>query len=200
MMPKRDIHLKWQHTGAIFAGGQSKRMGSPKEGVLLWDNRPMIEHVIEVLKKVCKKIIIIGKCEGYDSKDITLLQDITLNLGPVGGLKTLLSSGIDTEYLVVACDQPLLTPELLRKLIKSEVSSKLRLFSYSGFTDINPLPGYYSSSLLSHVQDSIKNGFTAMHEMIENYPSVSWVSITQAEALLLKNVNTPHDLEEVKNR
>ena len=42
----------WNHTGAILAGGLSKRMGSPKEGVQLWDSRPMIEHVIETLEKV----------------------------------------------------------------------------------------------------------------------------------------------------
>lgn len=189
-------NLKWPHIGTILAGGQSKRMGEPKESILLWDNKSMIEHVIQVLEVICEKIVIVGKCEGYDS-DITLLEDTVPKLGPVGGLETLLSSGIDTEYLVVACDQPLLTVELLQKLIKSTPSSNIRLFAFEGFKDINPFPGIYPSSLLSHVTNSIQKGLTAMHEMIQSCPNITWIPINQSEATLLRNINTPKDLKEL---
>lgn len=196
MQSKEFSNLKWPHIGTILAGGQSKRMGKPKESILLWDNKPMIEHVIQVLGVVCEKIVIVGKCEGYDS-DITLLEDTIPTLGPVGGLETLLSSGIDTEYLVVACDQPLLTIELLQKLIKSTPSSNIRLFTFEGFKNINPFPGIYPSFLLSHIKYSIRKGLTAMHEMIQSCPNVTWIPINQREAALLKNINTLKDLKEL---
>src|SRR3989338_1209190 len=72
--------------------------------------------------------------------------------GPLGGIETLLSSNLDTEYLVVACDQPLLTVELLQKLAKSTPSSNIRLFTFESFSDINPFPGIYPSSLLPHIK------------------------------------------------
>ena len=188
----------WNHTGAILAGGLSKRMGSPKEGVQLWDSRPMIEHVIETLEKVCKEVVIVGKCEGYDdSEKHKIIPDMTPNFGPLGGIKSLLSSNIDNEYIVAACDQPFLTEDLLRLLIKEGLSGKLRLFQTGSNKKINPFPGYFSTSLLQHVKDSIKKGKTAMHEMIESYSNIHWIPIEESKIELLRSINTQHDLKSI---
>ncbi|MBI2996334.1 MAG: molybdenum cofactor guanylyltransferase [Candidatus Melainabacteria bacterium] len=184
----------WQHTGAILAGGQSKRMGRPKEGVLLWDLRPMIEHVMDILQTICKSIVIVGKCEGYYPKQNKFISDRLPNLGPIGGIESLLSSNLDTEYLVVACDQPFLTQEILKFLIKDEEPEKIKLFKASGNKKINPFPGYYPASILSHVKDSIQKGRTAMHEMIVDCPSVTWIPIQESQESFLRSINTPSDL------
>ncbi len=200
MQSKEFNNLKWPHIGTILAGGQSKRMGEPKEGVLLWDKKPMIDHLINTLSKITREILILGEPKGIDiksRKDIKCISDHKPGSGPLGGIETLLNSRLGAEYLVVACDQPLLTVELLQKLIKSTPSSNIRLFAFEGFNELNPFPGIYPSSLLPHVKYSIQKGLTAMHEMIQSCPNITWVPINQSEAALLKSINTPEDLKEL---
>lgn len=200
MQSKELNNLMWPHIGTILAGGQSKRMGEPKEGVLLWDDKPMIDHLINTLSKITREILILGEPKGADiksRKDIKCIPDHKPDSGPLGGMETLLSSNLDTEYLVVACDQPLLTVELLQKLAKSTPSSNIRLFTFEDFNDINPFPGIYPSLLLPHIKHSIQKGLTAMHEMIQSCSDVTWIPINQSEAALLKNINTPKDLKEL---
>ncbi len=200
MQSNKIDNLKWTHLGVILAGGQSKRMGEPKEGVLLWDGRSMMEHLIDVLSKSCREVLIVGEPKGVNiklRKDIKIVPDHNPGSGPLGGLETILRSGLDSEYLVIACDQPLLTIELVQKLIKSTPSSNVRLFTSESFHTVNPFPGIYPSALLSHVQQSIQKGLTAMHEMIRSYSDVTWIPIDQNEKTFLQNINTPQDLKEL---
>lgn len=193
--------LNWPHTGAVLAGGNSSRMGKPKEGILLQDGHKMIEHAISTLSPLCKNVVIIGKCEGYKTSNITVIPDKRPELGPLEGIETLLTSNLDTEYLVVACDQPFLTKDLLLRLVTSKSSSLIRLFGTGNRKDreTNSFPGYYSGKLLSHVQDCIQKNKLAMYTMIKSCKDVEWISISEKERLLLKSINTPCDLEEALN-
>ena len=142
-------------------------------------------------------MVIVGKCEGYDREKHKNIPDMTPNLGPLGGIESLLSSNIDNEYIVAACDQPFLTEDLLRLLIKEGLSGKLRLFQTGSNKKINPFPGYFSTSLLQHVKDSIKKGKTAMHEMIESYSNIHWIPIEESKIEFLRSINTQHDLKSI---
>ncbi len=191
---------KWNHIGAILAGGKSQRMGQPKEGIILWNDLPMIEHIIETLLAICKKVVIIGEAKGYNNKkyNLKVIPDKSSYQGPLLGVETLLESSLDTEYLITACDQPLLTPELLSDLTNDNTIADLKLFRTNPKDDINPFPGIYNVSLLPNIKESIQNNRFAMHLMIKECSNVSWIELPNNSIHLLHNINTKEDLEKIK--
>ena len=186
-----DENNKWNHTGAILAGGKSSRMGKPKEGVMLWDGRPMIEHVIDSLKEVCRKVVIVGKCEGYTLQpedNIEIIPDNIAEKGPLSGLEALLASGIDSEYLVVSCDQPLITSDILVLLTRDRTVIPRFFLTLDQF---NPFPGVYPESWLPKIRHAIENEKLSLCELVKN-SEIFCILIAKNQCL--KSMNSPQDL------
>ena len=192
--------------GAILAGGQSRRMGKPKEGVLLWDNLSMLEHVAQALRFMEHPVIIVGQCSGYPiNNDLSFvrLMDEYPGRGPAFALKTLLSSGLADYYLLASCDQPLLESALLQQLV-DEISThpEQAIFfksvnkSQNGEINFDPFPGVYPASLLPQVEQAIQQGQFALRKLFQAQ-SVHWVSLPEDQEFRLKNCNTPADVEAV---
>ncbi len=197
-------------TAAILAGGRSVRMGRPKEGVILWDGRPMIEHVIESLRGVCRRVVVVGECRGYPIPleiDLIQLRDTQPGAGPLAAIATLLRSDLDRNgYLVVACDQPLLTAPLLGRLIEDGFRIFLqpfpgdhrpalpRFFRSEEGEPLDPFPGYFPAGLLPEIETALQSGESSVRRFIQKTP-VSWVSLPQTLRESLKSMNSPADLK-----
>ena len=112
MIEKKDI------TGIILAGGKNSRMGTDK-GLLLLNDKVFVQHSIEALKKLVSEIIIVSDNPNYDAFGLKRINDITKNANSVAGI----CSGLEatsTEYnLFLSCDIPLMTSDLLKKVIES---------------------------------------------------------------------------------
>jgi molybdopterin-guanine dinucleotide biosynthesis protein A len=183
------------YTGAILAGGQSSRMGQPKEGVVLSDGRRMIEHLILPLSQVCHQIVIVGTCRGFSippQSGLLHLHDTTPGMGPLAAINTLLQSGIDPNgYLVTACDQPFLTPELFRLLV-ADPSSLPRILKPDEM--LLPFPGYYPVTWRHKIEEALQEGERSICRLIEK-TQVDYVAFPGEWKMDLRNINTPGDLE-----
>lgn len=182
-------------TGAILAGGESRRMGAPKEGVLLSDGRAMVEHVIEALAAVCSCVVMVGECRGYRrgvARGLIYLPDLRPGMGPVAGFEALLHSGLDRAYLVLACDQPFVTPALLRRLLEGDPAQP-RCFREEAGTGFHPFPCYLPASWLPRVREALEGGRLSMRELI-GVGRLEWPPVTTEEAVLLRSVNRPADV------
>lgn len=178
-------------TGAILAGGQSRRMGQPKEGVVLWDGRPMIEHVIDALQAVCQRVVIVGACRGWmPEPPIIRLADRQPGLGPLGAIETLLASGLDRAYVVVGCDQPLLTPTLLGVLTTPTDPERPCFLRTEANVPLDPLPGYFPATWLSTVHAALQQGQRSIRALVRR-THATWVTIPPRSQRDLASVNTP---------
>lgn len=180
---------RWPHTGAILAGGAGRRMGRPKHDVPLADGRRMIDAVAETLGRVSARLVVVGPpglLEGVER-----VEDLRAGLGPLGGVEALLSSGIDTHYLVCGCDQPALTPELLRLLTAGD--EPVRALRIEGDDTPQMLPLVVSSSLLSSVTTQLDDGRRALRRWLGRV-GVAERRVPRELAAGLANVNTPDDL------
>lgn len=187
--------------GAIFAGGESRRMGEPKEGVSLWDGRPMLAHVIDALAPLCEKIAIVGHCRGFNiGVDSRLIQvpDRQPGLGPMAALESLLSSGLGTHYLVASCDQPLLTPVVLKLLVADlgEALETPRFFKAPDGEELDPFPGVYPESLLPLTQQTLSEQKFAMRQLLRRV-AIRWVELPVEQKVILSNCNTPESIATV---
>lgn len=199
-MPRHADTARWPHAGAILAGGESRRMGRPKEGVRLRDGRAMIEPVIDALRQVCARVIIVGACQGFTipaEAGILHLSDEHPGDGPLAGVESLLASGLDDRYLVVACDQPLLSTGVLRRLVRDDPAG-LCVFD-AGDGPLNPFPGVYPASWLPVVAAALRDGRRSITRLLAD-ADVTRVPLPAEDARLLDSINTPEALKEFCKR
>lgn len=180
--------------GAILAGGRSRRMGRPKEGVVLWDGRPMIEHVVDAMRAVCSQVVIVGACRGWTPEPpVIRLDDRQPDLGPLGGIETLLSSGLADRYLVVGCDQPLLTPPMLRLLLDPPEPDGPCFLRAEDGVELDPLPGYFPAAWVSVARAALQQGRLGLRDAIRRERS-GWVMLSEALRRGVESVNTPTEV------
>ena len=129
--------------GIVLAGGRSSRMGRDKAR-LSYRGRHLVDWMADMLRAG-------GATETYVSSpaDRTYpghrcIADASPDAGPVGGILSVVTSvsGYD-GYLVVPVDMPLLTPEMLARLMRQRGACH-----YAG----TPLPAFLpdSAALRSH--------------------------------------------------
>ncbi len=113
-------------------GGQSSRMKSPKED-LIFQGKKWIDHQLSTLTKTLKGIpsfvVVSGKPKGYPS-----VKDIKKNLGPLGGIYSVLRNFYpilkNSSILFIPIDMPFLSEKSLKKLIQAPVTQNI---DYIGF-------------------------------------------------------------------
>ena len=106
-------------TSIILAGGKNLRLGRSKALETL-DGRSLIERVIERLRPLTNKILIVTSQERFDlpaTCQAKILVDLYAGKGPLGGIYTGLLASQSSYNVVVACDMPFLNIELLRYMI-----------------------------------------------------------------------------------
>jgi molybdenum cofactor guanylyltransferase len=108
--------------GFIQAGGRSSRMKRDKAWLEI-DGVPMIERAVAAAGPAAERLGIIvnaanPQIERYkrlaESSDARLIFDLHEHLGPLGGIHTALAHcGAGDSALILACDLPFITTELL---------------------------------------------------------------------------------------
>ena len=188
-------------TGAILAGGQSVRMGKPKAAVRLWDGRTMMEHMLDTLLAVCPRVVIAGMDQSLrlqTDERVVHVPDRKGGLGPLAGVDALLASGLDSRYLVAACDQPLVSVMLLRRLAEGD-PQRPHFFRAARASSILPLPAHLPATLLGNVQRILTSPDRSLRALMAAIPP-QWIEISVEEEKLLTSVNTPSELAELNQR
>ncbi|NIK44086.1 molybdenum cofactor guanylyltransferase [Xanthomonas arboricola] len=100
-------------TGVVLAGGRSSRMGQDK-ALLQWRERPLLEHMQALLRDAGAHNVVISG----DRPDYAGIADAQPDLGPLGGLASVINRLADaTTLVVVPVDMPLLSRSLLERLL-----------------------------------------------------------------------------------
>jgi molybdopterin-guanine dinucleotide biosynthesis protein A len=183
---------KWPHTGAILAGGQSNRFGSPKQDLVLGGGTNFLQSACNNLREVCREIVVVGSGKSAFHQ----IPDLRVGHGPLGGIEALLASGIDAEYLVCPVDMPRLTPTMLRRLTGSG-ECPVTIFEIDGSEEMEPLPARVSSSVLRSISAALDAGRLALHDMWAEL-GYETVQISSGEGQALINVNTPDDYKKLR--
>src|SRR5262245_64716710 len=102
--------------GFIAAGGRSSRMGQDKAWLDL-GGRPMIKHVIDALREVTSDLSILGSSPRYAELGLPVYPDSQRDVGPLEAIRTALTNTEAARVLIVACDLPMVTPDLFKFLL-----------------------------------------------------------------------------------
>ncbi|MBT8271898.1 MAG: molybdenum cofactor guanylyltransferase, partial [Bacteroidia bacterium] len=166
-MKTTDHHI----TGIILAGGKSSRMGSEK-GLVEFKGSPFIKHVIEALKPVCERLIIVSDNTAYDSFEVERIEDQYKNTGPLAGLYSGLKAADSDLNLVLSCDIPQVTSNLLRYLI-DQIDNGHDIFQFKAFNKVIPLIGIYRKRCGQTSRDLIEDGERRLLALQDHHPTLT---------------------------
>ena len=105
-------------TGIVLSGGKSSRMKTDK-GLVDVLGKHLIQYTIDNLSPVCNEILISSNSEGYDKFGFKVIKDEVENIGPVGGLYSCLKASANEVNIVLSCDTPLVSMEILQCLLNN---------------------------------------------------------------------------------
>ena len=98
-------------TGLVLAGGKGSRMGGVDKGLVAFEDMPLVEHVIGILKPQCRTLVVSANRneDVYAKYGYPVVTDDDKNFsGPLAGIAAALEI-VKTPYMVVApCDSPFL--------------------------------------------------------------------------------------------
>lgn len=110
-------------TGALLAGGASRRMGRDKR-LLAIDGEPMARRAAMALAKASDELLVVVSPQQPLDADLftgltpapRMVEDRRSDAGPLAGLEAALGAARHDVVLVVAADMPWLAPALLTHL------------------------------------------------------------------------------------
>ena len=96
-------------------------MGTDK-GLLLLNGKSMVAYVLDTLKQITDDIIIISNNAAYEVYKVPVYEDLIKDAGPLAGTYTGLIYSKHDKNIVVSCDAPFISVELLNLLIEKSKS------------------------------------------------------------------------------
>ena len=184
----------------ILAGGHSKRMGRPKAELLL-GGRTFADRVIDACAGAFEEVAAVSRSDAAPLHRIrTIREQVHEGTSPLYGIEAALDDATGRKVWIVGIDYPLVTSELLAWLAARfhAIDARMLVPSWDGV--LQPLCAGYSASLVSEVRDRIRSGRFRLRDLASDNEAM----IIPEEELqrfggdVLRNVNTPEDLEAVR--
>ena len=148
-------------TAVILAGGRAQRMGGQDKGLLDLQGKPLIEHIIKVLRPQVDNIIINANRnqDRYAQYGYPVVSDIIGEyFGPLVGMASGMQNA-QTEYvLTVPCDSPLLPENLVSTLYNSLQKDQAELSVAHDGERMQPVFALLRCDLLPHLLRYLEAG------------------------------------------
>jgi molybdenum cofactor guanylyltransferase len=148
-------------TGVILAGGQARRMKGQDKGLVMLNDKPMIEYVIEALVPQVGKLLINANRnrDKYSEYGFDVVTDeLSGYHGPLAGMASALNK-TETPYMLTApCDSPFIPEDLVERLLKALESEDADISVAHNGERIQPVFCLMKKELISSMNDFLSQG------------------------------------------
>jgi len=171
-------------------------MGSDK-GLLTINSKMFIVRVIDALKPLVDDIIIVSNNKTYDQFGYQRVTDIFKDSGPLAGLYSGLYHS-ETEFnLVLSCDIPMITTEVLYKLVDTDYKN-YDVVQIQSEHKTMPLIAIYKKTCLNKCLELLKQGERRLRFAVSQL-NTKTIIIDSEWSKLVRNINTVEQLIDVRN-
>lgn len=186
---------------ALMAGGQSTRMGTDK-GLLPFMGRPMALYILDQVANLSEDIFIVSnKPDDYRQIAGNIHPDKITGIGALGGIHAALTYAHYGLCLVLACDMPFISKDLIGYLVE-RTEGVDAVIPDLGDNKLEPFRALYRQTCLPAVEAAIEAG---QRKAVSFLPQVKARYINKAELERLNpsldtflNINTPEDVVEAE--
>ncbi|MBL0051788.1 MAG: molybdenum cofactor guanylyltransferase [Bacteroidetes bacterium] len=182
----------------VLAGGKSSRMGVDK-GLILLNDKPMIQYVIEQLKPLCKNIFIVTNNSEYKKLGFECIEDEIKNIGPAGGIFSALNHTNTQHNLIVSCDMPFIRTKGIEYIMMHSLDHEITIPVFENH--LQPMCGVYNKNILDKWQSLILKDERKLQSMVKLFllKQLELDYNILFDANFFKNINTPEELKDAKN-
>ncbi len=184
-------------TGAVLAGGMSKRMGRDKASLVV-AGKPMLAHVVDSLCDVFDEVLVVAKDAARPMRPgVRVVSDVLPGSAALVGIYTALCEARTPYVFVMACDMPFVNPDLVRWMVQACQGRDAFIPRIGG--NVEPLFALYSKKCRPVIETRLQVGDMRVRGFFQD------VNVGYAEEDLLRridpdlrsftNINTREDLQ-----
>lgn len=186
----------------VLAGGRASRLGGVNKARLEVGGSPLLERVLDSVSPLASQLIVVGHLAGdLASGRAEVVPDLFADGGSLGGILTGLIYSKHDLAIVVGCDMPYLSTDLLRLILESSHGWDVTVPRIGPYQEA--LHAAYRRGCIPVLLDSLESG---KRRIVDCYTRVRTREIPEEELRRLDpelrsfvNVNTPEDLERARN-
>lgn len=178
--------------GGVLVGGQSRRMGRPKQLVEVGEST-MVERVVDSLSGAVDEIVLLGGGPVPASLEgLSRAADAGDCRGPMAGILGAMRARPEACWIVAPCDLPLLQPAAVQWLVASRRPGAWAILpSLEGF--IEPLMALYEPQARALIEKAAAAGEYSLLRLTLNSRVVT-AEPPDALRRCWFNANTPQEL------
>lgn len=182
---------------AILVGGQSRRMGANKALLRLEPDGPtVVESIVRKLGEVADEVFLVGaEPADFAFLGLPMIPDAIPGTGALGGIHAALRASRNPQVLIVGCDLPFLSVNLLRYMASLPCDYDV-LVPMVG--ELQPLHAIYTRTCLPVVEQCLRSGQYQVKGWLAqaDVRTIEQPVVRQYDPLLLSsfNMNTPEHL------
>ena len=180
-------------TGVIIAGGKSQRMGYDKR-YIEYSGKSFLERAVELLSNITDEVVVSGN-EDLPTH-LHVIKDEIEEIGPIGGIYSVLKNINNELALVIPADLPLLNEEVLQFLINA-YDGKSKACIYEVDEQLEALVGLYHKNILPAMEQQLVQGEFKLQILLDKVTAQKIPGDAFRNKFL--NINNPQDLEFLKN-
>lgn len=191
----------------ILAGGKGSRLGYVDKAFLKYKERFFIDILIEKLRDFKEVIVVtnspekyLGYVENYKySNSIKIVTDKVKDIGPLGGIYTGLLSSKFNENLIISCDTPFISEELIKYMKDLSGNYFIAVPTYED--NVEPLCSLYKKDIIKNIEKSIEEKKYRVNSIF-NEDYIKWIELEKfsgKDAIIKSfyNINTKFELDSI---
>ena len=188
-------HNEQPVTGVILAGGLGRRMGGVDKGLVPFDSRPLVAHVIARLEPQVDEILINANrnADQYGAFGYRVIADAIEGFaGPLAGLERGLAEARHALIVTAPCDSPFLPAVLVERLHQAMRSADAELAVARTGDQPHPVFCLCKRSLHAHLRSYLAAGGRKIDAWYATLAVVEVAFDDQPDAF--SNINTLDEL------
>jgi molybdopterin-guanine dinucleotide biosynthesis protein A len=197
-------------SAAILAGGRASRFDGRDKSAIVVNGRTILSRQVAELEVLTDDILLVGsRADVAACPGVRIVADRVADAGPLGGLDAALRAARDEALVLLACDMPFVTRELLAHMLK--LTAGVDIVVPRTERGYHPLCAVYTRACLPALARRLERPFDRRADRSELRMTVLFddVRVRVVEtgelerfgdtARLLANVNTPAEFDELES-
>lgn len=176
----------------ILAGGKSSRMGQDKRVIHL-NGKSLISYSIDLANEFSDDIIISANDQLQMFTPYKIVPDIESEAGPVIANISSLKQIKHKAAIVITCDMPFISNDLIRILIQESNKNAITYFSNKG--SFYPFPSIFPISFLKDIIELSRKGKNSLKDLMLSLPTNKIQIPANPNKYSFLNVNRPTEYE-----
>jgi molybdopterin-guanine dinucleotide biosynthesis protein A len=180
-------------TALILAGGESRRMGQDKAGLVLFE-QTLLQRISDIVQPLFTDVIVSTR-QTRDGCDLQQVIDDPAHAGPLAGLAAGLEQAKTPWVFAVACDMPFISAQLVEHLATFREGVDAVVPVVEGHPQ--PMAAFYATRSLGDLREILAgSGRHSLRELLDRL-QVRYVDESEMRAADLRSffdLDTPEDV------